>query len=195
MRISDCSSDVCSSDLNVFVPPDQRSFETNAFMPTPQSEAFFQKINDGRPVNRRRQSSKKGTIKMIRRFLLLAAVSAAGITAPAWAKSNDKDKDAGWSLQEALGKPEGLTISGSFRVRYEALDNQFRPGLDRKDDLISLRTTLAAEYDAGPLRLWAEVMDSLAYDADRGSSDGNGEGNARELIQAYVGGKRVGCGK
>src|SRR3546814_11829159 len=75
-------------------------------MPTPQSEAFFQKINDGRPVNRRRQSSKKGTIKMIRRFLLLAAVSAAGITAPAWAKSNDKDKDAGWSLQEALGKPE-----------------------------------------------------------------------------------------
>src|SRR3546814_14511061 len=86
---------------------------------------------------------------MIRRFLLLAAVSAAGITAPAWAKSNDKDKDAGWSLQEALGKPEGLTISGSFRVRYEALDNQFRPGLDRKDDLISLRTTLAAEYDAG----------------------------------------------
>src|SRR3546814_8127613 len=101
-------------------------------MPTPQSEAFFQKINDGRPVNRRRQSSKKGTIKMIRRFLLLAAVSAAGITAPAWAKSNDKDKDAGWSLQEALGKPEGLTISGSFRVRYEALHNQFRPGLDRK---------------------------------------------------------------
>src|SRR3546814_8551397 len=79
-------------------------------MPTPQSEAFFQKINDGRPVNRRRQSSKKGTIKMIRRFLLLAAVSAAGVTAPAWAKSNDKDKDAGWSLQEALGNPEGLTV-------------------------------------------------------------------------------------
>src|SRR3546814_5181018 len=97
---------------------------------------------------------------MIRRFLWLAAVAAAGITAPAWAKSNDKAKDAGWSLQEALGKPEDLTISGSFRVRYEALDNQFRPGLDRKDDLISLRTTLAAEYDAGPLRFGAEVMDS-----------------------------------
>src|SRR3546814_11116773 len=104
---------------NVFVPPDQRSFETNAFMPTPQSEAFFHKINDGRPVNRRRQSSKKWSIKMIRRFLLLSAVAPAGITAPAWAKSNDKDKDAGWSLQEALGKREGLTISGSFPVPNE----------------------------------------------------------------------------
>src|SRR3546814_16545061 len=81
-------------------------------MPTPQSEAFFQKINDGRPVNRRRQSSKKGNIKMIRRFLLLAAVSAAGVTATAWAKSNDKEKDAGWSPQEALGNPEGHTQIG-----------------------------------------------------------------------------------
>src|SRR3546814_10505081 len=57
----------------------------------------------------------------------------------------------------------------------------------RKDDLISLRTTLAAEYDAGPLRFGAEVMDSRAYDADRGSSAGNGDVNALELIQAYVG--------
>src|SRR3546814_12564432 len=57
----------------------------------------------------------------------------------------------------------------------------------RKDDLISLRTTLAAEYDAGPLRFGAEVMDSRAYDADRGRSAGNGDVNALELIQASVG--------
>src|SRR3546814_20183057 len=103
---------------------------------------------------------------MIRRFLLLAAVSAAGITAPAWAKSHDKDQDAGWYLQEALGTPEGLTISGSFRVRYAALDNQFRTGLDRKADLISLRPTPAADYNAGPLRFGADLMASPPYDTD-----------------------------
>src|SRR3546814_14838671 len=59
--------------------------------------------------------------------------------------------------------------------------------MDRKDDFISVRTPLAAEYDAGPLRSGAEVMDSRAYDADRGSSAGNGDVNALELIQAYVG--------
>src|SRR3546814_20882964 len=100
------------------------------------------------------------------------------------AKSKEKDKEVGGLLHEAVGKPEVLTISGRCRVRYEALDNQFRPGLDRKDDLISVRTTLAAEYDAGPLRFGAEVMDSRAYDADRGSSAGNGDVNALELIQA-----------
>jgi len=92
-----------------------------------------------------------------------------------------------WTLQEAIGGPEGLTVSGSIRARYEALGNQFRPGLDRNDDLVTFRTSLFAEYDSGPLRFGGEIIDSRAYDADAGSPVGTGEVNALEFVQAYAG--------
>ena len=94
---------------------------------------------------------------------------------------------AAWTLQEALGNPDNLKISGGMRVRYEALDNQFRPGLDRKDDIVVLRTNLFAEYDTGPVRVGAELVDARAYDTDAGSSVGTSDVNALELTQAYVG--------
>ena len=92
-----------------------------------------------------------------------------------------------WTLHGALGAPDNLRISGSARIRFETLSNQFRPGLDENDDLISLRTSLFAEYDAGPVRIGGELIDSRAYDADAGSPVGTGEVNALELVQAYVG--------
>ena len=91
------------------------------------------------------------------------------------------------TLQQALGNPDGLTVSGSMRVRYEALGNQFRPGLDRNDDIVALRTDLLAEYDTGPVRIGAELQDSRAWSTDSGSSVGTGEVNALELVQAYAG--------
>lgn len=92
-----------------------------------------------------------------------------------------------FSLQQALGDPEGLTINASVRARYEVLDGQFRPGLDENDDLVTFRSTLFAEYDTGPIRIGAELIDARAYAADAGSSVGTGEVNALELVQAYVG--------
>ncbi|NCP23033.1 MAG: alginate export family protein [Erythrobacter sp.] len=103
---------------------------------------------------------------------------------PAFAQEKDSEP---FTLQEALGDPEGLTITGSARVRYEALGNQFRPGLDRNDDLVTMRFTLAAEYDAGPVRIGGELYDARAYGGDEGSSVGNGDVNALELVQAYIG--------
>ena len=90
-------------------------------------------------------------------------------------------------LQQAVGDPEGLTLSGSIRVRYETLANQFRPGLDENSDIVVLRTTLAAQYDTGPVRIAAELIDARAYSADRNGSAGTGEVNAVELVQAYLG--------
>ena len=115
------------------------------------------------------------------RLCLVSALALASTPALA------QDSDAPWTLQEAIGNPDDLKVSGSARVRYEALGNQFRPGLDRNDDLVTMRFTLAAEYDAGPLAIGAEVMDARAYFGDAGSSVGTGEVNAFELIQAYVG--------
>lgn len=89
----------------------------------------------------------------------------------------------GWS-SGAFGAT--VDLSGSVRARYEALDGQFRPGLDARDDLFSLRTTLAATYAADGLRVGAELYDSRAYGGEPGSAIGTGEVNALELVQAYV---------
>ncbi len=98
-----------------------------------------------------------------------------------------KPADKPFTLQDALGNPEGLTISGSIRARYEVLDNQFRPGLDQHDDLLALRNTLFAQYDTGPVRFAAELVDARAYFTDAGSSVGVNDVDAVELTQGYVG--------
>lgn len=90
-------------------------------------------------------------------------------------------------LHAALGAPDNLVISGSFRSRIEAIDGQFRPIGVESDAMWSLQTTVFAEYDAGPVRFGAEIFDARAYFQTRGSSAGTGEVNALELAQAYVG--------
>lgn len=116
---------------------------------------------------------------MIARPLLLTALWLVVAARPAAAEP--------WTLHDAIEAPDALRISGGARIRYEALTGQFRPGLDERDDLITLRTGLFAEYDAGPLRFGAELIDSRAYDSDSGGAAGTGEVNALELVQAYVG--------
>jgi hypothetical protein len=118
---------------------------------------------------------------MIARLTLLAGAAGFALAAPARAA------DQPWTLHDAIGAPGNLRISGSARIRYEALTGQFRPGLDENDDLISLRAGLFAEYDAGPVRIGGELVDARAYGADSGGAAGTGEVNAVELVQAYVG--------
>lgn len=117
---------------------------------------------------------------MIARLATLVGAAVACLGAPASAQDHGP-------LHDALGAPDELTISGSFRTRYETLSGQFRPGLDPNDDLILLRTTLFAEYDTGPVRIGGELIDARAYDADPEGFIGTGEVNALELVQAYVG--------
>ncbi|MBA4047738.1 MAG: alginate export family protein [Sphingomonas sp.] len=84
--------------------------------------------------------------------------------------------------------PSGrLSLSGSVRVRIEALDNQFRPGLDRAASAVFVRSTLLAQYRAGPAHLAAEIVDARAYRfAGRGIL-GTNDVNAVELTQSYLG--------
>lgn len=95
--------------------------------------------------------------------------------------------DSAWTLQSFADSPENWKLSGSFRSRYELLDGQPRPGLDESPDLLSFRTTLAAEYMAGAFRFAAEIYDSRAYWGDARTGIGTGEVNALEVVQAYVG--------
>ena len=88
---------------------------------------------------------------------------------------------------ETTARADGLSVDFSHRTRYEALHNQFRPGLGGSDSGVVLRTRLAAEYARGGLRLGGELLDARAYDlAPQSSADGNLI-DAFEPLTAYVG--------
>ncbi|WP_226634635.1 alginate export family protein [Novosphingobium profundi] len=102
---------------------------------------------------------------------------------PGVAQAGEEDAP---SLQKALGNPEGLTVEGHVRARYEAIDNQFRPGRARSSDALLLRSDLQVTYDAGPVEVGGEITDSRAYGGGEGSSLGTTEVNALAVTQAYV---------
>lgn len=94
--------------------------------------------------------------------------------------------EAPWRLHDAVDAPKALKLSGSFRIRYEAVGGQARAGLPSSEDLFNLRTNLFAEYAAGRIRFGAELWDSRVYGAKRGGSLSTNEVNALEFVQAYV---------
>lgn len=91
------------------------------------------------------------------------------------------------TLQSAIGSPDDFRLSGSARVRHELLDGQPRTGFRAEDEQLALRTTLAAEYRSGPIRIGAELYDSRAYLDRPGSAISANEVNTFELVQAYAG--------
>lgn len=86
----------------------------------------------------------------------------------------------------ALASDDGLSISGSLRLRFEEIDGQARSGFDRKDSLFNARTQLLAEYRTDGVRFGAELFDSRVYGADPGTPVSTGEVNALELVQAFA---------
>lgn len=82
---------------------------------------------------------------------------------------------------------DGLDISGTVRIRYETVTNQPRPGYNRDDDLLNLRTTLLIRYQSGPFTVAGELWDSRVYDGNKGTPITTGEVNTLEPVQAYVG--------
>lgn len=91
----------------------------------------------------------------------------------------------------------GFDVSGSFRIRGDAIDGQFRPGKAEDDAILMLRTTLLASYTINPVTVVAELFDARVYGQDPGTPIGTGEVNALEPLQAYIGldlGSIVGSG-
>jgi len=81
---------------------------------------------------------------------------------------------------------EGLRLSGSVRLRYEAIEGQARAGFDSSDTLTNIRTQILGEYRSGNVRFGVELFDSRAYGADPGTPLSTNEVNALEPVQAYV---------
>lgn len=86
---------------------------------------------------------------------------------------------------QALGI-DGLTLSGSTRVRYELLEGQYRPTLPPRDDAMTVQTSVIADYRTGPWTLSAELVDSRGYLIDAPGAVGTSEVNALELSRASI---------
>ena len=102
-------------------------------------------------------------------------------------------KMAGAAVMAFAGGPanaqdDGFALSGSVRLRFEEIEGQARAGFDRDDSLFNIRTQLMAEYRSGAFSAGAELFDSRAYGADKGTPISTNEINAMELVQAYVAG-------
>lgn len=117
---------------------------------------------------------------LTRRATLALSAACAGLafSTPAMAKQGP--------LAEALGTPDDLAISATVRARVEGIDGQFRPSPASADAMLSLRTTLAVEYDAGPVRFGGELWDARAYGEGPNSSITTSDVNTVELVQAYT---------
>ncbi len=89
-------------------------------------------------------------------------------------------------LHDRFQAPDWLLFSGSHRTRYEGLQNQFRPQLDKHDEALALRTLVTLGVTRGPLSLVGELQDSRAYLTDEDSGISTIVVNALAPLQAYV---------
>jgi hypothetical protein len=85
------------------------------------------------------------------------------------------------------GKPDGLTLAGTFRVRFETLDEQFRALRSGSDQVLVERITATADYRNRNLRFGAEIIDSRAWLDDEGSVTSTGIVNPLDILQLYTG--------
>jgi hypothetical protein len=112
-----------------------------------------------------------------RSFLVIAAA----VSVPSVAQAEAP------ALQALIGDPDDFKLSGSVRVRYEAIEGQVRPGFRADDEQLAVRSTLMAEYHHDAIRIGGELFDSRVYLDKRDSAVTANEVNALELVQAYVG--------
>ena len=90
------------------------------------------------------------------------------------------------SAHAQASTPPTWDVSGSLRARFETLDGQVRPGFNESDSVVSLRSTVFAQYRRGPLRIGGEIYDSRVWGGNRRSPISANDVNTFELVQAYV---------
>ena len=89
-------------------------------------------------------------------------------------------------LAQAEENSATFSITGETRVRYEALDGQFRSGGEGGDQLLLFRSLVHGAYDMGKVRLGLELQDSRTYLADDGTPLSSSIANPLDILQAYV---------
>lgn len=119
----------------------------------------------------------------IKKFLFFAVASLA--TAMPAMPQEGAAEDRRSPFEASLGLPNGVRISGSVRPRYETVANTFVGGRSGSDELLSVRSQLLVELDAGPLTVVGELLDARWLDGDEGN-EAAGEIDTLEPAQMYV---------
>ena len=92
------------------------------------------------------------------------------------------------TFQDIIGEPAWVTLSGSSRLRYEALEGQPRAGLNATDEQLAQRTIITAQVDLQAIKVNAELHDSRAWLTKTGGAVSANEVNTFELVQANIAG-------
>ena len=89
--------------------------------------------------------------------------------------------------ESARETPDRLSISGSFRLRYESMDNTYRLVGPAQDELLVSRLLVHAKVDGERLYGGFELQDSRAWLDQDLTPVGTDDVNALEPLQAYIG--------
>ena len=108
---------------------------------------------------------------MTKALALMAGVAA--LCCPTFAMAQDETAD-------------GLNLEAETRVMVEAYDNGFRANAPASDEVLYVRTRIAAAWKHGPVELGGELYDARAYWDDAATPITASEVNALELVQLYA---------
>lgn len=108
--------------------------------------------------------------------LFLAQMAAAGAA------------DAPWRLDTAFGSPDWFSLDGTYRMRYESLDGDYRAKAPSgQDDILVERLLLNARVGGSRFYADVELEDSRQQLADAATPVGTDIVNTVEPLQAYLG--------
>ena len=96
-------------------------------------------------------------------------------------------QDSPWTLQSAVGSPDWLTIAGTYRLRYEYMDNTFRILDPGQDELLVSRLRLHLRADGERFYSGFEFEDSRAWLHSALTPVGTDDVNVLEPLRMYVG--------
>ena len=96
-------------------------------------------------------------------------------------------QESGWRLHSAIGSPSWLTVAGSYRLRYEYMDNTFRILDPGQDELLVSRLRLHLRANGERFYAGFELEDSRAWLHSALTPVGTDDVNVLEPLQAYVG--------
>jgi hypothetical protein len=118
------------------------------------------------------------------RVRMCGPLAALALAAPVLAQEGSKP----WRLNDQVGLPDWLKVSGSIRVRGEALDGEFRsnPSLDNSDQLLMTRSHLRVDATGDQLGAVVELMDSRVFGGGDGSFVNTSIANPIDFLQAYA---------
>ena len=103
------------------------------------------------------------------------------------ASASSHAEEKPWRLESAFGAADWLSITGSFRLRYEHMDNTFRIVGPAKDELLVSRLLVHARATGERFYGGFELQDSRAWLDQDLTPVGTDDVNALEPLQLYAG--------